>query len=170
MSDTETPKTGSETHKAEPADEATDHHHHHEARNARLLRWLIQATSLVALKGEAAAMARAARTRAILKTIEIVFWIVVIGFAFGAFVTWLASVVGPLWACAIIAGVAAVVALILHLIGAYMSRHRPTIHLQSAFPALAQASREGLLDDAALGALALAALAGIFLGTRSKPR
>jgi hypothetical protein len=59
-------------------------------------------------------------------------------------------------------------ALVLQLIGARMARGRPHWHLKTAFPALADAVKNGTLDDSALGALVLAVLAGLFLGIRGR--
>jgi hypothetical protein len=140
----------------------------HSARNARILRWLIQATSLAALKGEAAAIARSAGIRAMLKAVMALLWMLVAGFLLAAFVIWLAGIVGAIPACAIVAAVFAVAALIVQLIGARMARRRPRWHLTSAFPGLADAVRNGTVDDSALGVLLLAGLAGLFLGPRGK--
>ena len=140
----------------------------HSARNARLLRWLIQATSLAALKGEAQAMARSAGIRAMLKAAAVVLWLLVAGFLLAAFTIWLSGIVGPIPACAIVAAAFALTALVLQLIGARMARHRPHWHLKTAFPALSEAVRNGTLDDSALGALVLAVLAGLFLGVRGR--
>lgn len=145
-----------------------DGENHHDARNARLLRWLIQATSLAALKGEAQAMARNAGIRAMLKVIAAVLWLLVVGFLLAAFVIWLSGIVGAIAACAIVAAIFAVVALVVQLIGARMARRRPHWHLKTAFPALADAVKNGTLDDSALGALVLAVLAGLFLGIRGR--
>lgn len=153
---------------AEPAPATAAGDDHHDARNARLLRWLIQATSLAALKGEAQAMARNAGIRAMLKAITAFLWLLVAGFLLAAVVIWLSGIVGAIPACAIVAAVFAVAALILQLIGARMARRRPHWHLKTAFPALADAVKNGTLDDSAVGALVLAVLAGLFLGIRGR--
>jgi Flp pilus assembly protein TadB len=140
----------------------------HAARNARLLRWLVRAASLTALKREATATAKNAGTRVALKVVAGVLWLLVAGFLMAAFVIWLSGIVGAIIACAIVAAAFAVIALVLHLIAARMARRRHTWNLKTQFPGLAEAIGNGTLDDSALGALAVAALAGFFVGLRGK--
>ena len=103
-----------------------------------------------------------------LRVVAGILWLLVAGFLMGAFVIWLSGMVGPIAACAIVAAAFAVIALILHVIAARMARRRHTWNLKTQFPGLAEAIDNGTLDDSALGALAVAALAGFFVGLRGK--
>jgi len=106
--------------------------------------------------------------RMALRVVAGILWLLVAGFLMAAFVIWLSSVVGAIAACAIVAAAFAVVALILHFVAARMARRRHTWSLKTQFPGLAEAIGNGTLDDSALGALAVAALAGFFVGLRGK--
>lgn len=158
MSDTTGPDDGADA----TAEEA------HAARNRRLLRWLIQATSLTALRGEAAAMARRASRRAMLTVAAGLLWLMAVGFAFGAFVVWLSGQVGTILACAIVAATFAAVALVLQLIAARMARKRPESRFKLHLRELADAVGNGAAEETAVGALAIIALAGFILGLRGK--
>jgi hypothetical protein len=72
---------------------------------------LISALGVAAIRGEVTAATRRLRLRAILAAVAVVLWILVFAFALAALAVWLASLVGPLWACAILAGFFALVAI-----------------------------------------------------------
>jgi len=76
-----------------------------------MLGKLISALGVAAIRGEVAAATRRLRLRAILTALTIVLWILVFAFVLAAFAVWLASVVGPVWTCAILAGFFAVIAI-----------------------------------------------------------
>jgi len=148
-----------------PAPEAS-----HAARNTGLLHWLLQAASLAALRGEAAEIAHRASRRVMLTAIAGLLWVLVAGFLLGALVIWLSGKVGPIYACAIVAGAFAVVALILHLIAARLARHQPWARFKAHVRELVEAAGNGAVEEGTLGALAVIALAGFILGSRGRRR
>jgi hypothetical protein len=159
MSDTEKPGAGASAAEAQP----------HADANVRLYRWLVQAAGLAALRGEAAAMARRASLRAALSVAAGLAWVAVAGFLLGALVVWLSGEVGPILACAIVAGGFAVIALILHLIVARLARQQPWARLKAHIREVVEAADE-TAGEGAIGALALVALAGFVLGARGRRR
>jgi hypothetical protein len=141
----------------------------HADANARLYRWLVQAASLAALRGEAANVARRASLRAMLSAAAGLAWVIVAGFLLGALVVWLSGVVGPIYACAIVAAGFAVVAVILHLVAARLARQQPWARLKAHIREAVEATDE-TAGEGAIGVLALVALAGFVLGTRGRRR
>ena len=135
---------------------------------APLLRWLTRAASLGALRREAKATARNAGIRVMLTVTAGLLWLLVLGFLLGAFVVWLAGVVGGIAACAMVAAFFAVVALILHAVSARMARRKHRWQLETQFPGLSKAVGNTSLDEKTLGALVVAALAGFFIGLRGR--
>jgi hypothetical protein len=158
MTDSDSPGTTATT--AEPA---------HADANARLYRWLVQAASLAALRGEAANVARRASLRAVLSAAAGLAWLLVAGFLLGALVVWLSGIVGPIYACAIVAGGFAVIALILHLVAARLARQQPWAQLKAHIRE-AVASADEATGEGTIGVLALVALAGFMLGARGRRR
>lgn len=142
----------------------------HAARTSSLLRWMIQAASLAALRGEAAAVAHRASRRAMLTATAVLLWALVAGFLLGAFVIWLSGRVGPILACVIVAAAFAVVALILHLVAARMARQAPWAQFKAHVRELVEAADQGAVEEGAIGALAVIALAGYILGSRGRRR
>lgn len=86
-----------------------------------ILRWLISAIGFAALKDEIRRITR----RAILATVAIVLWLIALAFLTVAFTIWLSTVLGPIWACVVIAGVFVVVALVIQISLAVTRRRRP---------------------------------------------
>ncbi len=134
----------------------------HAAGVAPLLRWLIRAASLGTLKREASAAAKATVIRVMLSAIAALLWLLVLGFLLATFVTWLSGVLGPIAAYAIVAAIFAAVALILHAVAASMAKHRHRFSLK------AECGKDAPVDPTTIGALAVAALAGFFVGQRGK--
>lgn len=138
-------------------------------QTSTLLRWMIQAASLAALRGEVAAIARRTSRRAMLTAIAVLLWALVAGFLLAAFVVWLSGVLGPIWACAIVAAAFAAVALVLHLVAARMARDQPWVRFKAHVRELVEAAGQGAVEEGAVGALAVIALVGYILG-RSRRR
>jgi len=130
-----------------------------------MVSWLLSALGLAALRSELAGMVRRARQRAMLLTLAALLWLAALGFAFSALVIWLAGLVGPLAATAIVAAVFAVIALGLQLAASATARRDPS-------PTVAELLAEGGGKDAkdggrpanTLGSLAIVALAGYVIG------
>jgi hypothetical protein len=122
----------------------------------------MRAAGLAALKREAAAAARATALRVALTALAIVLWMLVLGYLIATFTIWLAGVVGAIYACLIVAAFFALIALVLHLVAAGIARRRHHWNLKAEMP-----SFDGI-DQTTLGALAVAALAGFFVGNRGK--
>jgi hypothetical protein len=121
-----------------------------------LLRWLISTIGFAALKDE---LRRTAR-RAMFAAIAIVLWVVALGFAIAALTAWLSTLVGPIAACGIIAGVFAVIALIIQVSLAVTKRKRA-----SPAPIAAGLTAGAALPEmGSVAALTGAALAAFFLG------
>jgi len=128
-----------------------------------MLSWLLSALGLAALRSELAAMARRARQRALLLTLAALLWLAAIGFAFAALTIWLAGVLGPLAATAIVAVTFALIAGALQL-AASMALRRDTSPTVAEL--LADGGSAKLSGGAAntLGSLAIVALAGYVIG------
>lgn len=132
------------------------------ASAAPLLRLLIRAAGLAALKREATAAAKNTAIRVMLGVVAGLLWLLVVGYLLATFTIWLSTVVGPIFACLIVAAIFAVIALVLHLIAAQMKRQRHSFNLSANLP------KDMPVDSTTLAALAVAALAGFFVGTRGK--
>ena len=74
-----------------------------------MLARLIASLGIAAIRGEIAGAARRLRLRVILFAAAALLWLLALGFALGAFTVWLASVVGAILACVILAVVFAVI-------------------------------------------------------------
>lgn len=136
-------------------------------RGSALLHTLMRAAGLGLLQREAKAAARNAGIRALLTVAAFVLWLLVLGFLLGAFVVWLASQVGAIPACAIVAAFFAIIALALQVISARLARRKHRWHLDGQFAGITEAVGAGNLDEKTLRALIVAALAGFFVGFRS---
>ncbi|MEX0851714.1 MAG: hypothetical protein WD036_00295 [Bauldia sp.] len=126
-----------------------------------MLSWLFSAVGLAALKGEFAAIRRRTRRRVVALLLAALFWLLALGFALAALTVWLTGQLGGLAACAIVAGGAAVIALVLQLV-ASMTGRRPAQSTASLFAE--GGPRAGGADGGMLGSVAIAALAGYLLG------
>ncbi|HVY20654.1 MAG TPA: phage holin family protein [Bauldia sp.] len=129
---------------------------------APLLRLLIRAVGLAALKREATAAAKNTAIRVALGVAAGLLWLLVLGYLLATFTIWLASLVGAIFACLIVAAIFAVIAIALHLVAAGIKRQRHHFSLKAELP------KDMPVDPTTLGALAVAALAGFFVGTRGK--
>jgi hypothetical protein len=85
---------------------------------------------LAALKREATAAVRATALRVGLTVAAGIFWLLVVGYLLATFTIWLAGLVGAVYACLIVAAIFAVLAVIVQLIRANLTR-RP--HSWTAF-------------------------------------
>jgi hypothetical protein len=127
-----------------------------------MLRWLVSAIGLAALREE---LQRAAR-RAALSAVAIVLWLVVFGFALAAFTVWLASIVGVIWALLIVAGVFALIAIVIHIIVASMAKKRKPV----AVP-LAELAASGTMPEVGVaGAIVAAAVLAFLLARQFRRR
>jgi hypothetical protein len=145
-----------------PEPEGTNEKRAGAASGATLLRLLMRAVGLAALKREAQAAARATAIRVGLTAAAAILWLLVLGYLLATFTIWLAGLVGPIYACLIVAAIFALIAVVLHLVAASIARRRHRWNFKAEMPNL-----EGI-DQTTLGALAIAALAGFFVGTRGK--
>jgi hypothetical protein len=132
------------------------------ASGAALFRLVMRAVGLAALKREATAAARATAIRVALTVVAGVLWLLVAGYLLATFTIWLAGIVGSIYACLIVAAIFALAAIVLHLVAASVARRRHRWNLKAEMPNL-----DGI-DQTTLGALAVAALAGFFVGGRGK--
>jgi hypothetical protein len=119
-----------------------------------MLRWLISAVGLAALREELQRLAR----RAALSAVAIVLWLIVVGFALAAFTVWLASVVGVIWALLIVAGAFALMAIVIHVIVATMARKPRTAAAPLASLAASGTIPEIGVAGAIVGAVVIAFL------------
>jgi hypothetical protein len=129
-----------------------------------LLRWLVSAVGLAALKGEASAIARRVTIRASLTALGAVLWLTALGFAVAALAVLLSAELGVIPACAIIAGGLAVVGLAI-LVGLRLGAGRRRRRMPKPLAGLSS----GLggspgADIGGLGSLAVIAIAGYLLG------
>ena len=120
-----------------------------------LLRWLISAIGFAALKDEIRRVTR----RAILATVAIVLWLIALGFGLAALTVWLATIVGPIAACGIIAGAFVVIALIIQISLAVTKRKRA-----AAAPLAGITAASAMPELGVAGAIAGAALVAYLLG------
>jgi hypothetical protein len=91
-----------------------------------MLSRLFSAMGLAAFRGEIAATIRRLRLRLIVIGAVVAMWLLALGFAVAAFTAWLATLVGAIAACAILAGLFVVLALGLHLALRLMRRRSPS--------------------------------------------
>ena len=128
-----------------------------------LLRWLISTIGLAALKGEVSAMASRAAQRSFLHVIAFLLFLLAFGFGLAAFTVWLSGVVGVIWACAIVAGIFAVIGIGIQ-IGLAMTKRRQ--QNQPSLSGLAAPAAAGVAAQSGgfLGSLAIIAIVGWLLG------
>jgi len=132
-----------------------------------VLARLLASIGLAALQGEITATVQRAKRRAILTAIAVVFWLLAFAFALAALTVWLAGVVGPLIACAAVAGGFAVVALILQLAAsAQKRRKRPPPSLADIVSEVVDKTEKEGGEGTVFGLLAIVAVAGYLLGRR----
>jgi hypothetical protein len=133
-----------------------------------MLNWLISSVGAGLLKGEISARLQRAGRHAALIALAGLLWLTAVGFALGAFVTWLSEQVGAVAACGIVAAGFAVLALIIQL----------TLRLSRGPRAQPQASplfsglpgSEELAGASPLGMVAVIAVLGYLLGRQTRPR
>ncbi|HVY18637.1 MAG TPA: hypothetical protein VHA70_00980 [Bauldia sp.] len=120
-----------------------------------LFRWLISAIGFAALRDE---LRRAVRRTAV-SLVALVLWCVALSFGLAALTVWLATVVGVIWALAIVAGAFALVAIIMQVSLAATARKRAP----PAAP-IAGLTASGVLPELGIGgALVGAALVAYLL-------
>lgn len=129
-----------------------------------MFRWLASSIGLAVVKGELSALVQRAARRGALYLAVLLLWLLAFGFALAAFTVWLATVIGPIWACAAVAAFFAVIGLVVQVSLALTSRRQA----QTASPF---AGLSGISDAASaatasnpLGSLALVAVIGWLLG------
>lgn len=149
---------------AQPPDKAE---RAHESGYGHLLHWLLVAASVISLREQARTMARNLMMRSALLAIAALLWLVAAGFLVAILIVWLATLVGVMAALAIVAAGLALIAIVLHVIAARLARKRRGWSWQTPFTELNQALHAGNVDEAAIGALMLAAISGLILGFRS---
>ena len=133
-----------------------------------LLRRLISAIGLAALKGEVSAIVQRATRRALLMTIVLLLWLAAFGFTIAALAVWLSAELGPIAACGIIATGFAVVGLAIQVSLALSARRRRRADTRVP-PVPRVATNPGgspNVNAGNLGALAIVAVAGYLLGRR----
>ena len=91
-----------------------------------ILRWLISAIGLAALKGEASTLARNVGRRAAVVVLLALVWVTAIGFALGSLTVWLSHEFGVVAACGIIAAGLAVIGLGVQLAVVLSARRKPS--------------------------------------------
>jgi len=131
-----------------------------------VLNWLISGVGAGLLKGEISARLQRAGRHAALMVLAVVLWVVALGFALGAFVTWLSEQLGAVAACGIVAAAFAVLALIvqltLRLSRGPRSRPQPA-PLFSGLP-----GSEELAKASPIGLVVVIALLGFLLGRQNR--
>ena len=91
-----------------------------------ILRWLISAIGLAALKSEASTLARNVGRRAAVVVLLAAIWVAAIGFALGSLAVWLSHEFGVVAACGIIATGLAVIGLGVQLAMILRARRKPS--------------------------------------------
>ncbi len=127
-----------------------------------MLARLISTLGLATLRQEIAGTVRRGMMRAAMATVAVLFWLIAFGFALGALTAWLAATFGAVIACAIIAAGFAIIALVLHFIGAASARRDAPPSLASVVDEME--NRETAPEENPLGTLAVVALVGYIMG------
>jgi hypothetical protein len=128
-----------------------------------LLRWLISAIGFATLKGEVSqAVGRTVR-RALLAAVIGVLWLIAFGFAIAALAVWLAEMLGPAAACAIIAAALAVIGLALQLVLALSGKRKPP-PAATPFAGLGNGAEGTPLEGQSLASIALIGVLGYLVG------
>lgn len=138
-----------------------------EPGHIHLLHWLLAAASLVSFREQARDTVRNYAARAELQGAAVLLWVAAGAFALAALAVGLATLVGLLGALAVVAAILALTAAILHLVAARIGRHRRKWSWQTPFSEIDNALKSNHVDEAAVGALLLAAITGLILGLRS---
>jgi hypothetical protein len=131
-----------------------------------MLRWLIATAGAGFLKGEVSERLRQLGRRAGLMAAVALLWLVALGFALAALVTWLADSVGTIAACSIVAAAFAILALIIQ-VTLRLSRgpRREKAPVLDALP-----GAEELGGASPLGLMAILALLGFIFGRQTTRR
>ena len=131
-----------------------------------MLNWLISSVAAGLLKGELSARLQRAGRHAALMVLALVLWLAALGFALGAFVTWLSQQLGPVAACGIVAAAFAVLALIIHLTLRLSRGPRSRPHPSPSFSGLP--GSEELAKASPIGLVAVIAVLGYLLGRQTR--
>ena len=131
-----------------------------------LLRRLISAIGLAALKGEVSAILQRATRRALLMTIVLLLWLATFGFTIATLAVWLSAELGPIAACGIIAAGFAVVGLAIQVCLALSARRRRRARVPPGPRVATNPGGSPNANAGNLGALAIVAVAGYLLGRR----
>jgi hypothetical protein len=130
-----------------------------------ILRWLISAIGLAALKGEASALARGVGRRAAIVVLLAAIWMTAIGFALGSLAVWLSDELGVVAACGIIAAGLAVIGLGVQLAVVLSDRRKPRGGFKSPLGEIGSNGIGAALPGGAnVSAMAVVAIAGYLLG------
>jgi uncharacterized membrane protein YhaH (DUF805 family) len=125
-----------------------------------MLRWLISTIGLSALKGELAAIGRRLARRAALYALAALLCLAALAFLLAALTAWIATVLGAIAACCIMAGVLLLIGVVIFAVLALTRRRhdakRPS--LGTAMPNL------GSPEVMTAASIALIALTGYLLG------
>ena len=128
-----------------------------------LLRWLISTIGVTTLKGELSAIMKRAGRRVLLGAIGLLLWLTALGFALATFVIWLATELGAIAACGIIAASLAVLGLAIQIVLTVSSSRRKKA--KSPLADLAAGINDGFgTSGGSLGSMVVVALAGYLLG------
>ena len=130
-----------------------------------ILRWLISAIGLAALKGEASTLARGVGRRAAVVALLAVVWMTAIGFALGSLAVWLSHELGVVAACAIIAAGLAVIGLGVQLAVVLSARRKPSSGFKSPLGDMGSNGLGAAFPGGTnVSAMAVVAIAGYLLG------
>jgi hypothetical protein len=132
-------------------------------------QWLTAAAGIAGLKTAASVLARRILRRAMLMGVVGVLWCIAGGFAIAGITIWLSRLVGPIAACAIIAGVLAGGALAIQF-GMSAASHPTQVAAAPPEPAVDEPDRgkgfedAPVSDEAVLGTAAAVTFVGYLLG------
>lgn len=127
-----------------------------------MFRWVVSSIGLAVLKGEVSAMAQRAARRGALYAVMLILWLFALGFALLAFTVWLSTVVGVIWACVILAGIFALLAVVMQ-VSLNLTKNRPA-ETASPLAGIAGATAAATGGGNFLGALAIVGVLGWLLG------
>lgn len=130
-----------------------------------MFRWLLSTVGLAFVTGEVTAMAQRAARRGALFVSIVVLWLIAFGFAIAALSVWLATLVGVIWALAILAGVFALLGLTAQ-IAFMLSAQRPAQPV-NPLAGLTGNPATGGSSVSLLGSLAVVAVLGWLLGRQT---
>jgi hypothetical protein len=129
-----------------------------------LIRWLISAIGLAALKDEASSIARRAGNRTIVVGLLAVVWLTASGFALGALAVWLSHELGVVAACAIIAAALAAVGVAIQLALTLRARRKLRDGVRAPFAGLTAGTDSARGAGGDLSSVAAVAIVGYLLG------